>query len=118
MVNTSETRRYVNRAAQTERGCFFERVAFLTHRISGIALFIVDMESDLKLLSYMLRQANGNPNGTNSYNTHIIVRTNCSVFLSSYDNFRHYCKICKANFAVRPWLLSSGGLLSCLSSVV
>jgi hypothetical protein len=46
------------------------------------------------------------------------MRTNCIVFLSSYDNFRHYCKICKANFAVRPRLLSSGGLLSCLSSVV
>ncbi len=60
----------------------------------------------------------GNPNGPNDYDTHIIMRTNCIVFLSSYDNFRHYCKICKANFAVRPWLLSSGGLLSCLSIVV
>ncbi|MGB6673571.1 MAG: hypothetical protein WBE34_14160, partial [Candidatus Nitrosopolaris sp.] len=66
------------------------------------------MESDLKLLSYMLRQANGNPNGTNP----ISECTNCIVFLSTYDNFRHYCKICKANIAVRPWLLSSGGLLS------
>ena len=49
----------------------------------------------------------GNPNGTNSYDTHIIMRTNCTVFLSSHDNFRHYCKICKANFAVRPCLLTS-----------
>ncbi|HYT01501.1 MAG TPA: hypothetical protein VEL70_01245, partial [Candidatus Acidoferrum sp.] len=35
----------------------------------------------------------GNPIGTNSYDTHIIMRTNCIVFLSFYDNFRHYCKI-------------------------
>ena len=69
-------------------------------------------------ISYMLRQAYGNPNGPNNYDTHIVMNTNCIVFLSTYDNFRHYCKICKANIAVKPWLLSSGGLLSCLSSVV
>ena len=65
----------------------------------------------------MLRQAYGNPY-PNNYDTHIVMHTNCIVFLSTYDNSRHYCKICKANFAVRPSLLSSEGLLSCLSSVV
>jgi len=44
----------------------------------------------------MLRQAYGNPY-PNNYDTHIVMHTNCIVFLSTYDNSRHYCKICKAN---------------------
>jgi len=54
----------------------------------------------------------------NSSDTHIIMRTNCIVFLSSYDNFRDYCKICKANFAVRHWLLISQQITTSLSSEV